>query len=365
TVSKIFMTGVTPITLDSLTSGFNIATKLTTDVRLNEMFGFTQAEVLDILENINVPLDEIPSILTEMTHWYNGYLFNRKAKEKIYNPDMVLYFAKEYLINQSFPDELLDTNIASDYRKVRNLFKLDNQEAANITIIKSLLTTGSAVGELTREYSFEKTWTKDDLLSLLFYQGILTIAGSQLNRLTFEIPNAVIKQLYFSYFQQLTLMEANIQERQLNIWQQVEQLAIHNRPQPVLDLMQEIIAKLATQDRAHFNELTFKAIFTAIFYGVNIYKIYSEREVRKSKTQKGRVDLLLLQRPPFDVPHQFVLELKYLSKKEMGQWETVKQAAIQQLSAYLKHDQDLQQLANLRAYVFLFSPEKSEAVVVS
>ena len=137
TIDRIFITGVTPITMDSLTSGFNIATKLTTDVRLNEMFGFTETEVVEILKGIEIPPKEIPSILAELAFWYNGYLFNKKGKEKIYNPDMVLYFAREYIINKSFPDNMLDTNIASDYRKVRNLFKLDNKESENIDIIKN------------------------------------------------------------------------------------------------------------------------------------------------------------------------------------------------------------------------------------
>lgn len=364
TVDKIFITGVTPITLDSLTSGFNIAAKLTTDIRLNQMYGFTQAEVVDILHKIGIPESEIADTLKELTFWYNGYLFNEESSNRIYNPDMILYFAQQYLAEGKFPKNLLDTNIASDYRKVRNLFKLDNKEAENITLIKQLLTEGSASGELTREYSFEKTWTNDDLLSLLFYQGILTISGGQFSRLNFEIPNAVIKKLYFQYFQQLTLMEANIQERNLNIWDKIEQLAVHNKPQPLMDLVQDIIAKLATQDRAHFNELTFKAIFTSLFYTANIYKIYSEPEVRKSKTEKGRVDLLLLQRPPYEIPFQFIFELKYLAKKEIGRWEKTKTVAIQQLKQYLKYEDSLQQVSNLKAYVLIFSAEKSEAVVV-
>ena len=121
-IDRIFITGVTPITLDSMTSGFNIASKLTNDIRLNEMFGFTENEVIEVLKGIGLPQSEIPATMKELAYWYNGYLFNKRAKQKIYNPDMVLYFAKEYSINQTFPEDLLDTNIASDYRKVRNLF---------------------------------------------------------------------------------------------------------------------------------------------------------------------------------------------------------------------------------------------------
>ena len=106
--------------------------------------------------------------------------------------------------------------IASDYRKVRNLFKLDNRESENIEIIQEVLTTGTVTAQLTREYSFEKVWTHDDLISLLFYQGILTIKGEDLGQLIFKIPNAVIQQLYFQYFHQLTLELAGLNERTVN-----------------------------------------------------------------------------------------------------------------------------------------------------
>ena len=363
-IDRIFITGVTPITLDSLTSGFNIASKLTTAAELNEMFGFTEAEVLDILEGIEIPEADRAPMLKELAFWYNGYLFNWEGKERVYNPDMVLYFAKKYIAAKKFPNKLLDTNIASDYRKVRNLFKLDSKEGENIAIIKKLLSEGSTSAQLTEEYSFEKTWTKDDLISLLFYQGILTIKSEWLDRITFHIPNAVIRQLYFQYFQQITLEEANIQERGLDIWEKIEQLAVYNNIQPLMDLTQDILAQLAIEDRAHYNELTYKAIFTALFYSTNIFKIFSELEVRKSATRKGRVDLLLLERQPFEIPYQFVFELKYIRRKELNKWATVKAAAILQLQAYLQHDERLQQTKNLKAYVLLFSSQKVEAVVV-
>ena len=131
-----------------------------------------------------------------------------------------------------------------------------------------------------------------------------------------------------------------------------------------MGLTQDIIAHLATQDRAHFNELTFKAIFTSLFYTAQIFKIYSELEVRKSPTEKGRIDLLILERQPYKLPYQFVFELKYIAKKDLKKWATIKKGGIAQLKAYLKHDEQLQKLPNLRAYVLLFSNKKVEAVTV-
>ena len=227
-----------------------------------------------------------------------------------------------------------------------------------------MLTEGSTKAQLTREYSFEKVWTKADLISLLFYQGILTIQKEDLGQLIFTIPNAVIEQLYFQYFHQLILEEANLNERTVVTIDKVIELAKHNNPKPIMDLIQNISAQLAIEDRAHFNELTFKAIFASLFYTTNIFKIYSELEVRKSKTEKGRVDLLLLERLPYKVPYQFVFELKYIRKKELPKWKRIKKEAVEQLQNYLQHDERLQQTRNLKAYVMLFSAKKGEAIEV-
>ena len=363
-IDQMFIMGVTPITLDSLTSGFNIASKLTTDIRFNELFGFTEEEVVEILKGINLPESDIPATMKELAFWYNGYLFNEDAERRIYNPDMVLFFAKEYLSHNKYPKDLLDTNIASDYRKIRNLFKINDTEAENLDLIQNLLSDGYTVAQLTREYSFERAWTPDDLVSLLFYQGILTIKDESLGELIFEIPNAVIKQLYYKYLHQMTLEEIQRSDKEIATAKKVLALARHNNIQPLMDLVQDIISHLATQDRAHFNELTFKAIFTSLFYTTQIFKIYSELEIRKSATEKGRLDLLLLERQPHHLPHQFVFELKYINKKNLKKWATIKKEGVAQLQAYLKHDEQLRKLPNLRAYVLLFSNKKVEAVEI-
>ena len=164
---------------------------------------------------------------------------------------------------------------------------------------------------------------------------------------------------------QATLEEVQISERQAETTSKVLELARHNNIAPLMELTQNILSHLATQDRAHFNELTFKAIFASLFYTTHIFKIYSEPEVRKSAEEKGRVDLLLLERPPYELPHQFVFELKYLKKEEIRKWQSIKKQAVSQLQSYLLSDPQLSDIPNLRAYVLLFSAKKSEAVLVA
>ena len=112
----------------------------------------------------------------------------------------------------------------------------------------------------------------------------------------------------------------------------------------------------------NFDEKYIKLIFTSAFYISEIYHIHNEFEVKRSKTEKGYVDLLLTKRPPFEPEFQFVIEFKYLKKEFANKAETVKEQAIQQLQAYLQHDEKLQKLENLKAYVILFVGNKGEII---
>ncbi|MEZ4713768.1 MAG: AAA family ATPase [Caldilineaceae bacterium] len=224
-VDRLFITGVSPLTLDSLTSGFNIGTHLTLDLEFHNLMGFTEEEVIAILQGSGLAADRIPTALDDLRQWYNGYLFHPKAQGRLYNPDMVLYFASKVGRTGEYPEELLDTNIASDYGKVRQLFKVEGQEVQNFAVLQELITEGQISARLTRQFSFEKTFTYDDFVSLLFYLGIITVKTGELSRLSFEAPNFVIRQLYFDYFQQLILQESDLRTNDLRIYDRVLKLA--------------------------------------------------------------------------------------------------------------------------------------------
>jgi hypothetical protein len=127
-IDRIFITGVSPITVDSLTSGFNIATNITLSADFHQMVGFDEAEVSGILASIDIPEEQIPATINDLHLWYDGYLFSRKAQNRLFNPNMVLYFAQEYTRTQEYPDEMLDTNIATDYGKIQKLFSIQGKE---------------------------------------------------------------------------------------------------------------------------------------------------------------------------------------------------------------------------------------------
>lgn len=356
-VDRIFITGVSPVTLDSLTSGFNIGTHLTLDLLFHNMMGFTEPEVAEILTGVGVTAEALPTVLDDIRQWYNGYLFNGHAPVRLYNPDMVLYFASRYSRRQAYPEELLDTNIASDYGKLRELFRVEGQEVQNLAVLNELITEGQIAAQLTQQFSFEKDFTNDDLISILFYLGIVTIKQPQLSRFIFEPPNFVITQLYFRYFQQIVLQQAALRADDLRIYDRVLQLAQENKITPLVEAVELILLQLSNRDAVGFDEKYVKAIFAALLYSTQIYTVHSEYE-----TDRRYVDLLLTRRPPIDPTYQFAFELKYLKLSEAEQVTTVKEAALAQMQAYLQHDK-LRNLPDLRAWVLVFVGPQAQVVL--
>ena len=159
TVSRIFITGVAPLTVDSLTSGYNISSDLTMDIRFHDMMGFLEPEVREILQKIDIPEHKLAETLTDLREWYDGYRFDPDAKEHLYNTDMVLYFADKYTIKQKYPEKMLDTNIASDYQKIANIFRLGGNEEENLKYLSKLVEEGEVQAIITHQFNLKNDFT--------------------------------------------------------------------------------------------------------------------------------------------------------------------------------------------------------------
>ncbi|TGN99664.1 hypothetical protein PN36_35215, partial [Candidatus Thiomargarita nelsonii] len=239
-VDRLFVTGVTPITLDSLTSGFNISTNLSTHKYFHQMMGFTFDTVKTLLKKVTLNHGDTRNVLKNLKKWYDGYLFSKKAQTRLYNPNMVLYFLKEYAYENEYPDKLIDTNIASDYGKVRRLFRLGEIER-NYVILEELIETGMLNGLLTEQFSFEKPFSKDDFISLLFYLGLVTIKEAGLSRFSFGFPNYVIKGLYLEFFMD-SLNERNQLDFEVEeVRDKLEILAQNNEVKPFVGLIEKAL----------------------------------------------------------------------------------------------------------------------------
>ena len=357
-VDRLFVTGVTPITLDSLTSGFNIAQNCSTWEEYSEMMGFTEENVAQLIHPIcrECQMEE-KQVLDDLRRWYNGYLFHSEAEECVYNPDMVLYFATQLSPRRKckYPEKLIDLNIASDYGKIRRLFQLKDPHQ-NYQVIDQLIHDGFVTSQLTEQFSFERDFTQQDFISLLFYMGFISIKEAHFNNLHFVIPNFVIKGLYWEFFLQW-LKERNALTFEIaDVRQSVLDLAENNQLQPFLNLIENTLQTLSNRDFIQFDEKYVKVLFVAFASLANLYYIQSEQE-----TEQKYVDVLFLYRPPYFPTYQFAFELKYLKKSESDQLENTVQKAIAQLQGYLQSEA-LQRLENLKAYVIVFVGSEAKAV---
>ena len=364
-IDRIFVTGISPLTLDSFTSGFNISSNVSSRKQYSELLGFTEEEVREILIQIDIPSEELDATLATLRKWYNGYRFNKEMKNRMYNPDMVLYFANAYVENGSYPETLLDPNIASDYTKIRRLFKIKGKESEHLKYLEELLQTGQLRSRLVHLFEIDWRFDRKDFISLLYYTGILTIAGSELISLVLKMPNYVIEALYYQYFHQMLLERSQLKIETIDVEEKVTSLALENDMQPLITYTQQILTELSNRDKMKFDERYIKLIFTSIFFNVGIYTIHHEFEVKKSSTSKGYVDILLLQRPPFQTTYQFIFELKYVKKQDADKAAAIQQAAVEQLQDYLQYDAYLQGLENLKAYVVVFVGNEGRFVELS
>ena len=332
-VDRIFITGVSPITLDSMTSGFNIASNITLSSKFNNMLGFEEAEVRGILEKIDVPLDKITIVLDDLRDWYNGYLFSAETENlpRLYNPNMVLYFAQKYQDIKGYPKDLLDANIASDYTKIRKLFQIGGNEKGHIEALRELLKNGEIVSPLITQFSFERNFASEDLISLLFYMGFLTIKNERLGLYSFTFPNYVIKKLYSDYFLSFTREEnaLPIDNRQLN--EAIRTLATDGNPNPFFNEVMLILKSMSPRDAKNFNENTLKAIVVSLLHQQIFYYVHSEYP-----SKHFYMDIFLETISGYKPKYEVAFEFKYLKKGESKALETKLLEASNQLEAYMK-----------------------------
>lgn len=199
--NRIFMTGVSPIMLDDLTSGFNITRNYTLDENLNAVMGFTTEELSWIMDEVNIKNLELrKKICGDMTIYYNGYKFNKKSNS-VFNPDMSMYFLDNYLAYKEYPEDMIDNNVKTDYGRVNQLaYNFNDRES-----LEEIMTKGETSTMLVDRFNIHTMYSvKENFKSLLFYLGMLTIKGQGPLGTILKVPNYVIKTIYWEqYFQKI------------------------------------------------------------------------------------------------------------------------------------------------------------------
>ncbi len=318
-LTRLFITGVSPLAMDDVSSGFNIGTNISLDARFNEMIGFTEAETRALLTyyhnvgQLPMPIDDAVALMQE---WYNNYRFGRGATTQMFNSDMVLYFVLQATGQQQLPDEMIDQNVRIDYVKLRHLITLDKRLNGNFSQLQSIIETGEVVSPIKISFPVERLWSRDNFVSLLYYFGLLTFAGEQAGRPLLRIPNLTIKDLMYSYIRDAF---QDVDVFRVNLWQLsnlINDMAYRGAWQPFFDLLAAEIEQ-QTSVRDYLNgEKVIQGFLLAYLNVTQFFLLWSEKEMGG-----GFVDFYM---EPFvarypDIQFGYLIELKYITRSEFSE----------------------------------------------
>ena len=350
-VGRFFITGVSPITLDSLTSGFNIVKHLTHSLDFNDLAGFTEENVKTLLELVLEDKTRLKTIMQDLKWWYNGYKFNMKAKGTIYNANMVLYFLDNFKNTQEYPTQMLDPNIMPDYGKLKQMFEVANIDE-NTKVLEEILETDEIETEQIYQFDLSHSFGKIEFVNFLYYLGNLTIkkAGNFGIDVVYKIPNYVIAELYWKYYAYVLRQRNELQYPENEVPKIMRALAGGN-VEGYLHLVESNLKALSNRDFQRFDEKYVKMIMLLYAIESRIFYVPTERETSTG----GYVDLEIYIRSNNPNKHaQYIFEIKYIKKEDEKTFEKVKEGAIKQLQNYRDNDTFLQEKEDLHAIVVIF-----------
>ena len=349
-VDRIFITGVAPITLDSLTSGFNISSDKTQSASFNEMMGFTNKELDTMLEELGINEQEKKSLIPIMKENYDGYKFSIEATEKLYNSNMCLYFLNRYLERREIPNQLIDMNIASDYSKLGKMLDLCQGEEREKIIEKTVAGEG-IIGEITEKFNPAMEFTEKDLISMLFYLGYLTIEDEVAGYAKLNIPNRVMKEIYTDYFLQVLRENTPISVEQ-NYSEIATEIALEGKIDKLVSLAQKYLENLSNRDYVKFDEKYIKLIFYCIAMNLKIFRLKSEMEV-----QRKYPDILLIPKNQTKGYQGIMIEFKYLKKEQAEKLQEKQEEARKQIKEYAELE-EIKDIPDLNCYTIVAVNDK-------
>lgn len=331
-VDRIFITGVSPIMLDDLTSGFNITINLTLENNLNEMLGFNENEVKNILKEFEIEKSfDLSVVLKDMKQYYNGYLFSKNEENRVYNPNLTLYFIQNIIKNKVYPENILDLNIKTDYKKLENMaFNFKDEETIEQLIAEEKIST-KLVEKFNLEYMYDK---KENFISLLYYMGMLTIESTYFDKCIMKIPNYSVKTVYWEYFVEKLYEKMSLTVEDAQLFDSVHSMASNGEVTKFIDYLKNFISILSNRDLMQFNEKSVKMILISLLIN-GIYLVNSEFEV-----EDGYVDIFLSANKAYDkyINYEWIIELKYVKESEKDKIEEIKNQGVKQLKRYKSSD---------------------------
>lgn len=317
---RIFMMGVSPVTLDDVTSGFNIGWNISIKPEFDEMLGFSTTDVVEMFtyykEHGSIPVDsDIDAIVNDMKPWYDNYCFAEEAlkkKTRMFNCDMVLYYLRNYMDNGCSPRQMIDPNTRTDYGKMKKLLQFDKLDGERKGIIRKIAEEEQIVTQLYESFSAYQIPKAEIFPSLLFYYGMLTIKGTRGSKLILGIPNNNVRKQYYGYLEEEYQAKAYVDVNQLTDY--YYDMAYDGKWEEGLRFMADAYAKVSSVRDGIEAERNLQGFFMA-YLNLNDYYITAP----ELELNHGSCDFFLLpDLTHYASQHSYILELKVLSKKDFS-----------------------------------------------
>ena len=336
-IKRVFVTGVSPVTMDDLTSGFNIGTNYSLSPEFNELVGFTEEDVRAMLDyyattcEFHHTTDELIAI---MKPWYDNYCFAKQSfgRTTLYNSNMVLYFVDNYIrCGCEVPDNMIEENIRVDYNKLRMLIRKDREFAHDASLIQTIVQQGYITGNLKTGFPAEQITDPDNFVSLLYYFGMLTIDGTSMGKTKLSVPNQVVREQMYNYLLD-AYKENDLRYERYTLSDLESKLAYLGDWQSYFDYIAHCIKTYSSQRDKQKGEYYVHG-FTLALTSLNPYY----RPVSELDNQEGYADIFLLPLLEIykDMEHSYIIELKYAKSGDSAERvEALRQKGITQANRY-------------------------------
>ena len=357
-LERLFITGVSPVTMDGVTSGFNVGTNISLKAGFSEMVGFTADEVrglVDLYRERGALGQNADEAMALMAEWYSGYRFAEDAGADMYNSDMVLYYLKHSIDERRVPRELIDMNVRIDYGKLRHLLTVgrrledgttERSTNGNFDLLRGIVADERVDARIQTGFPVERLADRENFLSLMHYFGLLSIRELADGVTRLGIPNQTVRQLMYGYLRD-GFRDVGAFDPDLYAFERLL-IAMANKGEwrPVFEFLAEAIAA-QSGIRDYIAGEKFLQGFFAAFLGFSDFLLFrSEAELGK-----GYADIVLeplLAKYPH-LQRGYLIELKYLKQGESdARIEAASRAATAQLRRYVADERLARQHPDVR-----------------
>ena len=360
-IDRLFITGVMSVSLDSMTSGFNIATNITTDAEFADIMGFTANEVQKLLATpkLGSPKKAVELTITEKEQvyeiWrqnYNGYLFSAESSTKVFNSTLIMYYLQHYLPKKKLLEEIVDPNLNQSGRTISGIVEVKNS-FANYEIIEEIVKHKYVNAKLSTFIDIDKKFDKNDFITLLFNIGFLTIKESGM--LTkFEMPNKIIEEIYFGYMRELAAIRYNYQIDVRDQERAILEMGEKGKIDAITHLVVDFLEHISGRNAIKFDEQDIKLTYLKFLFPTDQFFVFDEFPIKK-----GYTDLTILKSATSYSKYEFLIELKHIKKGKKAETIETQVAekfvdGVEQIARYME-DKRMHGRPDLKKFVVVFA----------